>query len=145
MKDILVPLNLAIRIRQFSSVDIEIIIDRLYGVGAFHRLIMEFDREIAKSISIMRKGKAVQDAQEIADRRFRLAVEIQEAKRFRNTKRGKLFAQYLPFVHHLRTGSTMMSWPTIVRLLKQKHHFSVSVSFLCRVYDEWKHQLEGGC
>jgi len=131
------------RIRHFSTEDLQAITDRLFGAEAYSQLINALDDEIARSTAVIRKGTTIQDAQEIADRRVRLAVEMQEARRYRKTKLGKLHSNYLPIIHQLRNADIPMSWPNIVRMLKIKYRFSVSVPYLCRVYDDWKKQLEG--
>ena len=131
------------RIRHLSTEDVQQVTDRLFGAGAYMQLIATLDAEIIKPVAIIRKGTSIQDAQEIADRRVRLAVEMQQARKYRKTKLGKLQSHYLPVVHQLRKADIPMSWPSIVRFLKIKYRFSVSVPYLCRSYDDWKKQLEG--
>lgn len=133
-------LRLETRIRHLSTEDLQRITDQLFGTGAYIKLITVLDAEIIKSVSIIRKGTQLKEAQEIADKRIRLALEMQQARKYRKTKLGKLESHYLPIVHHLREGN--LSWPSIVRLLKIRHRFTVSQAYLCRIYDEWLKRLD---
>ena len=137
-------LRLDTRIRLLSTDDLQQIIDRLFGDGAYMSLLRELDTELVKGAAIIRKGTTDKAAQEIADKRLRLAMEMQETRRYRKTKLGKLESQYLPMVHHLRTANGEgLSWPAIVRLLKIKYRFAVSVPYLCRTYDAWLKRVQG--
>lgn len=136
-----VSLKLDTRIRHFSTEDLQRITDRLFGTGAYIKLIISLDGELAAVAAIIRKGTTIAGAQEIADKRIRLALEMQESRKYNKTKLGKLESHYLPIIHHLRVAGT--SWPSIVRLLKIKYRFTVSVPYLCRIYDGWQKQLQG--
>jgi hypothetical protein len=137
-------MRLDTRIRHLSTFDLQQLVDRLFGGGAYLNLIRELDTELVKAAAIIRKGTTGKAAQEIADKRLRLATEMQEARRYRKTKLGKLESHYLPVVHHLRTANGEgLSWPAIVRLLKIKYRFTVSVPYLCRVYDGWLQRVQG--
>lgn len=137
-------LRLDARIRHLATEDIQTIVDRLFGQGAYLHLLRELDTELTKAAAIVRKGTTDKAAQEIADKRLRLAMEMQETRRYRKTKLGKLEAQYLPMVHHLRSADGAgLSWPAIVRLLKIKYRFTVSVPYLCRTYDAWLKRVQG--
>ena len=135
-----VSLRLETRIRHLSTEDLQRITDQLFGTGAYVKLITVLDAEIIKSVSIIRKGTQLKEAQEIADKRIRLALEMQQARKYRKTKLGKLESHFLPIVHHLREGN--LSWASIVRLLKIRHRFTVSQAYLCRTYDEWLKRLD---
>ena len=133
------------RVNRFSTVDLKRIIENLFGVGSYVKLISTLDREALNATSTMRKGTTETSAQLVADQRLRLALDMQEARRYRKTKLGKLESQYLPIVHQLRTSADRpMSWPNVVRFLKIKHRFSVSQPYLCRVYDAWRTRLNDG-
>lgn len=135
--------QLETRLRHFSTEDVERIVVQLFGENAYIKLINTFDREIVKSASIIRKGTTNSAAQEVADHRLRLALEMQEARRYRKTKLGKLQSHYLPIVHHLRNAEPRMSWPNVARFLKIKYHFTVSVPYMCRAYNDWVKRIEG--
>jgi hypothetical protein len=133
-------MKLETRLRHLSTEDVQRIIDRLLGDGTYAKLVAALDSEIAANVAMIRKGTTIAGAQEIADKRLRLALEMQESQKYRKTKMGKLESDYLPMIHHLR--STGMSWPSIVRQLKIRHRFTVSVPYLCRIYDGWHKRLE---
>lgn len=134
-KDNVSLLRMTQRIRHFSTEELQLIVDQLFGNGAYLKLINSLDAEIVKSAAIIRKGTMLKDAQEIADRRIRLAIEMQQARKYQKSKLGKLESHYLPVIHHLRQCN--LSWPSIVRLLKVKYRFSISLPYLCRQYDIW--------
>ncbi len=137
-----VSLKLETRIRHLSTEDLRRITDQQFGAGAYVKLIIALDGELAVNVAIIRKGTTIAAAQEIADKRLRLALEMQESRKYNKTKLGKLESHYLAIIHHLRVAGT--SWPSIVRLLKIKYRFTVSVPYLCRVYDDWFKRLQKG-
>jgi hypothetical protein len=135
-----VSMKLVTRLQNLSTEDIQRITDRLFGGGAYANLITVLDREITASVAMIRKGTTIAGAQESADKRLRLALEMQESRKYNKTKLGKLQSHYLPMIHHLRNAG--MSWPSIVRQLKVRHRFIISVPYLCRIYDTWQKRIE---
>ena len=134
-------LKLENRLRHLSTEDVQRLIDRIFGIGSYGRLIAALDNEIAAAVAVIRKGTTIAAAQELADKRIRLVLEMQQSRKYHKTKLGKLESHYLPIIHQLRVAGS--SWPSIVRLLKIKHRFTVSVPYLCRIYDGWHKRLQG--
>jgi hypothetical protein len=135
-----VSMKLETRLRHLATEDVQRTTDQPFGSGAYVKLITQLDNDITASVAMIRKGTTIAGAQEIADKRVRLALEMQESRKYNKTKLGKLESHYLPIIHNLRVAG--MSWPSIVRLLKIKYRFTVSVPYLCRIFDTWRKRIE---
>jgi hypothetical protein len=91
-----VSMKLETRLQNLSTEDIQRITDQLFGGGAYANLITVLDREITASVAMIRKGTTIAGAQEIADKRLRLALEMQKSRKYNKTKLGKLQSHYHP-------------------------------------------------
>lgn len=137
MRDIL-ALRLQPRIARLATEDVIKIVDQIAGQGTYTAIIRKMDEELAQRRMLRRKGPVGDiNAVEIRRRQERLIEEAEEAKKFRNTKRGKLETHFLPVVHNLRSSEKPLSWPSVCRYLQVHYKFKISVPYLLRSYSSW--------
>lgn len=137
MKDIL-TIRLQPRIARLATEDVIEIVDKVAGQGTYTAIIRRMDEELARRRMLRRKGPVGDiDPVEIRHRQERLIEEAEEAKKFKNTKRGKLETHFLPVVHNLRSSEKPLSWPSVCRYLQVHYKFKISVPYLLRSYSAW--------
>lgn len=137
MKDLL-AMRLQPRIARLATEDVIEIVDKIAGLGTYTAIIRKMDEELARRRMLRRKGPLNGvDPVEIRHRQERLIEEAEEAKKFRNTKRGRLETHFLPIIHNLRTSEKPLSWPSVCRYLYAHYRFKISVPYLLRSYSAW--------
>lgn len=137
MKDIL-AMRLQPRIARLATEDVIEIVDKVAGQGTYTAIIRKMDEELVRRRMLRRKGPFDGiDPVEIRHRQEMLIAEAEEAKKFRNTKRGKLETYFLPVVHNLRSSEKPLSWPSVCRYLQVHYRFKISVPYLLRSYSAW--------
>ncbi len=137
MKDLL-AMRLQPRIARLATEDVIEIVDNIAGQGIYTAIIRKMDEELASRRLLRRKGPLDGvDPVEIRRRQERLIEEAEEARKFRNTKRGKLETHFLPVVHNLRSSEKPLSWPSVCRYLQMHYRFKISVPYLLRSYSAW--------
>jgi len=142
MKDIL-AMRLQPRIARLATEDVIEIVDNIAGQGIYAKIIRKMDEELASRRLLRRKGPVGNiDAEDIRRRQELLIQEVEEVKKFKNTKRGKLETHFLPVVHNLRTSEKPLSWPTVCRYLQTHYRFKISVPYIMRAYSEWLKRIE---
>lgn len=124
----------------FAQVPIERlaeVVDAVFGVGAYAKLLTAVDAEVLKQRMMRRRGTTDEALCE-ALRRQELEVvdEAERAKRYKSTKRGQLETRYMLLIHTWRTKDRL-SWPRIEKQLRYEFKFKCSQRTIIAAYSDW--------